>query len=347
MQRYPSTSLPSLHRSKYESRRPFAPPRSMYISPPSSQSTSSGPRSSKNRPRPSKSPSVTLPTPRPSGSSRINPSPSSSSTSVPIPTSTPARSQKDAPKYVSPSHNSSNILPHQPHSPDADAPPTKTSVIHTPLSPPCTSDEIPEETSNNISPSTSSVHSTITTSSSTSVANAKSNEGGLSGQFGATSAQADAAGTLFFSVYPSPLIKTDTLKYIFSPDTFSKTKWDPELLLESTEYFSRQQFIQSQIDCAKAIAEQIHAAKVLHENTILLDAMWKGMDFQRLDYRTGLDVAAAARATLLAEAEVVRRQIDSCEAQLKFLYDKLESAKARASRAGFQFSSIASGPPPV
>ena len=86
----------------------------------------------------------------------------------------------------------------------------------------------------------------------------------------------------------------------------------------------------------KLAAEERAAAQELLETKMLLEAAQHGDDFTSLDPQTAINVARAARNTLLAEEHLAVSRVQECEAVLTGLRDAVDEVHARVEDANLQ-----------
>ena len=92
----------------------------------------------------------------------------------------------------------------------------------------------------------------------------------------------------------------------------------------------------------KLAAEEKVAAQELYETTMLLEAVKHGDDFTSLDPKTAINVARAARDTLMAEEHLAISRVQECEAVLTGLHDAVEEVHARVKDANLQVGRLLS-----
>jgi len=78
----------------------------------------------------------------------------------------------------------------------------------------------------------------------------------------------------------------------------------------------------------KLATEENVAAQELFETTMLLEAAQRGDDFTSLDPKTAINVARAARNTLIAEEHLALSRVQECEAILTSLHDTVDEVRA-------------------
>ena len=86
----------------------------------------------------------------------------------------------------------------------------------------------------------------------------------------------------------------------------------------------------------KLAAEERAAAQELLETKMLLEAAQRGDDFTSLDPEMAINVARAARNTLLAEEHLALSRVEECEAILTSLRDAVDEVRTRVEDANLQ-----------
>jgi len=119
---------------------------------------------------------------------------------------------------------------------------------------------------------------------------------------------------------------------------FDHTQASPHerLRLVAEQYRANQRATIAKAKRLKSAAEEKVAAQELYETSMLLEAVQRGDDFTSLDPQTAINIARAARDTLIAEEHLAVSRVQECEAILTGLRDAVEEVHARVEDANLQ-----------
>jgi hypothetical protein len=90
----------------------------------------------------------------------------------------------------------------------------------------------------------------------------------------------------------------------------------------------------------RATAEEDQCREQARELKVLVLAAQQGLNWTALDPQLALELARAARDTLMAEEETAKLRVDECESLLATLKDSVDDAHARVEEAHHQIASI-------
>lgn len=112
------------------------------------------------------------------------------------------------------------------------------------------------------------------------------------------------------------------------------------LRLVAEQYRANQRTTLARAKRIKLAAEEKAAAQELFETTMLLEAAQRGDDFTSLDPNTAINVARAARDTLIAEEHLAISRVQECEVVLTSLRDAVDEVHARVEDANLQVGKL-------
>ena len=90
----------------------------------------------------------------------------------------------------------------------------------------------------------------------------------------------------------------------------------------------------------RATAEEDQCKEQERELKVLVLAAQRGLNWTALDPQLALELACAARDTLMAEEETAKLRVDECESLLATLRDSVDDTHARVQEAHHQIASI-------
>jgi hypothetical protein len=120
----------------------------------------------------------------------------------------------------------------------------------------------------------------------------------------------------------------------------SQIQQDHSTRLAAEEFKTQRLRLLHQSSRFRATAEEDQCREQERELKVLVLAAQKGLNWTALDPQLALELARAARDTLMAEEETAKLRVDECESLLATLKDSVDDAHARVEEAHHQIASI-------